>query len=534
MLLIYSMCLALWGRVGATIMKAKRKRLSSTQKKKRADKRQRRAHEASVRAADEEQRQRQAQLRAEKAAQQKAQLDKGYALYRDQSGASSCEAWWPVWTQIKAELSEDMRRIADIEEVFPATDLFRDWIHDFVVALQNASRTAPQHAEQGIEFCKQILQQFSDEGGYVRQNFRTALGGFYLSVGNNAEGERVFAEYFRDEPDDAVGYAYFGGALTERGWRDRSSADLQRARKLYEQAEERATAEQGYLNIDERLREIDDYMELIDQPATAVLLDKIPIPFWTEHARTVLAQTIADRQAPDRDVAVKLAGRSDVVNDDLVAALLAVAGNDEEEDALRGLAALALGPALEASDGDDEDSRMATAVISTASFERIQEELKAIYEAPASSSALKRRTLEASVCAPRTWHQAAVRQAHQSEDRDWRVTAMFCMGYVSGFEEEILAGLHGDDEKIRHHALHAAGAWGLQRASSIVVSVARDANASEDDRIAAIEALPTVYNQEAERILLELIDDTDNSDDIRDAARDAYAFTGAYADLLDE
>ena len=47
---------------------------------------------------------------------------------------------------------------------------------------------------------------------------------------------------------------------------------------------------------------------------------------------------------------------------------------------------------------------------------------------------VRREILEASVRAPQDWHQEAVRMAYSSDDESWRLTAVFCMCYIRGFE----------------------------------------------------------------------------------------------------
>jgi hypothetical protein len=47
---------------------------------------------------------------------------------------------------------------------------------------------------------------------------------------------------------------------------------------------------------------------------------------------------------------------------------------------------------------------------------------------------VRRRILEASVRAPQDWHRDAIRAAYASDDDVWRLTAVFCMRSVRGFE----------------------------------------------------------------------------------------------------
>jgi hypothetical protein len=77
---------------------------------------------------------------------------------------------------------------------------------------------------------------------------------------------------------------------------------------------------------------------------------------------------------------------------------------------------------------------------------------------------VRRRILEASVRAPESWHQNAIQAAYSSGDKDWMLTAVFAMGRVRGFDDQILEALKSADPEIHYEAVEAAGAWGLAAA----------------------------------------------------------------------
>ena len=51
---------------------------------------------------------------------------------------------------------------------------------------------------------------------------------------------------------------------------------------------------------------------------------------------------------------------------------------------------------------------------------------------------VKRPILEASVRAPEKWHKNAVAAAYRSKDEDWKLTAVFCMRFIRGFDKQIV------------------------------------------------------------------------------------------------
>lgn len=123
---------------------------------------------------------------------------------------------------------------------------------------------------------------------------------------------------------------------------------------------------------------------------------------------------------------------------------------------------------------------------------------------------MRRRCLEAAARGPLTWQPQAVRECAKSEDSEWLTTAMFCMGYIAGFDEEILAALDSDDEDVKREALRAAGRQNLQTAGKTLAAVASNPNAAKPLRLAAIEALGTVDPLNSLDLLNELYDDEDD------------------------
>ena len=84
---------------------------------------------------------------------------------------------------------------------------------------------------------------------------------------------------------------------------------------------------------------------------------------------------------------------------------------------------------------------------------------------------VRRRILEASVRAPQDWHQNAIREAYSSGDESWRLTAVFCMRFVRGFNDQILEALEAENQDIHYQAVCAAGNWEVDAAWSHIASL---------------------------------------------------------------
>lgn len=250
---------------------------------------------------------------------------------------------------------------------------------------------------------------------------------------------------------------------------------------------------------------------------------------WPEEADDMLLEILKkDRvDAADRLLAVELAGDYVVINDELVDALLSILQGDDESEQLRGKAAISLGPILEHADIDGFDDPDDVPITEPA-FRKIRESLRRLYRDAALPKNVRRRILEASVRAPQEWHQDAVRAAYASDDEDWRLTAVFAMRWVRGFDNQILEALESNNEDIHYQAVRAAGNWELDAAWPHVSGLASAPGTDKPLLLAAIDALATIRPQEAAAILLELAGSDD--EEIVDAAHEAMAMAAALSD----
>jgi HEAT repeat protein len=257
-------------------------------------------------------------------------------------------------------------------------------------------------------------------------------------------------------------------------------------------------------------------------------LQDIPPWEWPEGAEKIVLETLTNSRADgsDRLVAAELAGDFAVVNAELVEALLSIVQNSGESDEIRGAAAIAMGPLLEHGDTDGfEDPDYDP--IDEATFHQIQEILQKLYARADVPKNVRRRILEASVRAPQEWHDNAVRSAYQSSDQAWKLTAVFSMRWIRGFDEEIMKMLESDNEQIHYEAVCAAGVWGIDASWRHISQLVTSNSTAKPLRLAAIEAAANIRPTEAGAILADLADDED--EEIAEAAYEAMTM----ADDLD-
>ncbi len=255
----------------------------------------------------------------------------------------------------------------------------------------------------------------------------------------------------------------------------------------------------------------------------------IPPWDWPEGAGKMFLKILQDDQADasDRLLAAELAGDFVVINDDLVEALLSVVRNGEESEVLRARAFISMGPALEYADMDGFDDPDSDG-ITEGLFNKILDSLRKLYMDAGVPKDVRRRILEASVRAPQDWHQNAVRAAYSSDDQDWKLTAVFCMSFVRGFEDRILEALENENQDIFYEAVCAAGNWEVDASWPHIAAIMVSEESDKDLLLAAIEASVGIRPQEAADILGDLIDSDD--EDIVEAAYEAMAMAGFLLD----
>lgn len=164
--------------------------------------------------------------------------------------------------------------------------------------------------------------------------------------------------------------------------------------------------------------------------------------------------------------------------------------------------------------------------ISETKFNEIQKTLCKLYLDTDVPKEVRRRILEASVRAPQEWHPDAIREAYASADESWRLTAVLCMRFVRGFDEQILEALDTENQDIRCEAVCAAGSWEVDAAWPHIAGLITAKDTKKNLLLAAIEASAGIRPQEAEEILIDLIESED--EDIAEAASEAIAMAGAF------
>ena len=235
--------------------------------------------------------------------------------------------------------------------------------------------------------------------------------------------------------------------------------------------------------------------------------------------------------ASDRMTAVELGGDLCVINDELAHALLAVVKDGDESEEMRAGAAISLGPVLEQVDMDGFDDPYDDAPVTEDTFGTIKESFRSLYMDAGVPREVRRRILEASVRAPQDWHRGAVRAAYLSDHDDMKLTAVFCMGLIDGFDEQILESLESENPQIHYQAVCAAGNREVGGAWSHVAALCTSPDTDKSLLLAAIDAVAGIRPHEAGKILGPHLDSSD--EDIAEAALEALSMAEALTEFDD-
>jgi hypothetical protein len=239
-------------------------------------------------------------------------------------------------------------------------------------------------------------------------------------------------------------------------------------------------------------------------------LEDTPPWDWPKGTGSNLLDLLRDPDASEgeRLLAVELAGDSVVINDELAGAILVILRRGQESELVRAQAAISLGPILEICDTDGFNEPDAVPVMER-TFREIQETMRTLFMDATVAKEVRRRILEASVRAPLDWHQDAIRTAYVSDDEEWRLTAVFCMRHVRGFDEQILASLDSRNLNIHVEAVWAVGAWAISAAWPHVLGLVTARDTNRRLLLAAIAAVGDIRPKETSEVLAHLADSDD-------------------------
>ncbi|MCK5797895.1 MAG: hypothetical protein KAI47_11955, partial [Deltaproteobacteria bacterium] len=243
---------------------------------------------------------------------------------------------------------------------------------------------------------------------------------------------------------------------------------------------------------------------------------------WPEDATEMILSVLGDLKTEEEDrlLAARLAADSLVMDDAVASALVATLRDDKQSVELRSQAALSLGPALEAAELDAlvsaadlgleglEHVDLDDTLLSPKMLGEVKRTLRSLYHDAAVPTHVRRRVLEAAVRGPEDWQEDAVRASYATGDPAWRLTAVFCMRFLPGFEAQILESLKNKEHEIFYEAVLAAGTWAVEGAWEHVSPLLNQTE-DRDLLLAAIEVIPELQPDLADELLADFLKSDD-------------------------
>jgi HEAT repeat protein len=256
-----------------------------------------------------------------------------------------------------------------------------------------------------------------------------------------------------------------------------------------------------------------------------------PLESFSDENREIVALL----REGDDEVRIEALETFGEVDDELAEELLRILQSDASEE-IRAAAAISLGPTLEIVGTDlSDDGRVGEffgdSPLSQQVYDRVVETFKRVCLDEGQPTLVRRRVFEAAVRSPKRWQEGVIRSAWAGDDPDWRLTAVFAMGYVTRVDHtsEIEAAFGSDSQELQLEAIRAGGLRGVESLLPEVTAIAADESARPELRYAAVEALGYLGDEET----LELLTDLTESDDELLAALAAEALQLAMVDFED-
>jgi hypothetical protein len=223
------------------------------------------------------------------------------------------------------------------------------------------------------------------------------------------------------------------------------------------------------------------------------------------------------------------------MDDEIARAFLDIGASDADEE-IRADVIIGLGPIIEEAGmdyGDDDEFELAPEYgpgITRETFESIVREVRALYEDEAQPKIVRRRAFEVLVRDPQPWQADAIRKHYAGDDPQWKLTAVFGMGYLTGFDAEIAATVASASDAVLYEAVRAAGAMDVTAAAARIRELATSTSAETDLRVASIQALPNV-DPDCFELLQQL--STSDDEEIAETAQATLAELSAAEALAD-
>ena len=155
-----------------------------------------------------------------------SKIESGYKFLEKHDSVRCCNDWLEAWSEIKELLAQTgAKDIYELDKTYTWGEFISNYVQDLEMELQNAGLKDKGYYLKRAVYCQELLQWCGTDEMIV-SNTRRGMAEGYYNFGDTEMGERLFAEWLRDDPD--WGWGYIG--LSDCYWFGPGD-------KLYEKAE---------------------------------------------------------------------------------------------------------------------------------------------------------------------------------------------------------------------------------------------------------------------------------------------------------
>jgi hypothetical protein len=137
-------------------------------------------------------------------------VEAGYREYQQKNVRAACDQWLAAWKIVRQLARPDLRTTTDFYMHYALGHHVLNWCQDLQLELGNVGVHDARYLERQIEFSRDFLAQFPDEGTLTHVNCWRAQGEALWELGRRGEAEAVYAALVQRFPDEA--WAYIGWA----------------------------------------------------------------------------------------------------------------------------------------------------------------------------------------------------------------------------------------------------------------------------------------------------------------------------------
>ena len=154
-------------------------------------------------------------------------IQQGYTLILENDYPGGCDKWLEAWSDIQGLFTEGVAKdIYELDRKYNWSQFISNYAQDMEMELHNAGIKNISYHRKRAEFCQELLQRCGTDE-LIISNTRRGMAEGYFRSGEIETGDRLFADWLREDPDWGWGYV---------GWSDCYWHNLKD--KQYEKAEE--------------------------------------------------------------------------------------------------------------------------------------------------------------------------------------------------------------------------------------------------------------------------------------------------------